>query len=184
MELFLVLAVVVWIIASGAKNVKKAQNAQKQAGGTGQGAQNRQAATGARRRSQSNDPRRSSQQAPKQPSPAPYRPITPGGSLGDYTPMQSTEGISTYKPMAPRLSADRQADSIGSLGVGSTEGIDVCDPSLEHGVSAEDLSPVFSYAMPVEGALKFNRRALLQGVIMSEVLTRPSQRKWGRRPHG
>ncbi len=109
------------------------------------------------------------------------------GSLGESVPMQSSEGLSAYKPIEHRLStAMGDSQFIGSLGVDSTEGMDICDPSLEHSRSAAASSPVIGLASSSSTASDFamDKGSLLQGVIMSEILTRPQQRKWGRCSHG
>lgn len=72
----------------------------------------------------------------------------------------------------------------GSLGVSSTEGMDLCDSTLNHDrIIVEE--PEAEFLNEYEGSallpFPFTADAVMQGVIMSEVLTRPAQRKWGRR---
>lgn len=66
----------------------------------------------------------------------------------------------------------------GSLNMDSTEGQDLCDPTLGHEreISVEPGS-VYAGEIGREPALDFSAKGLLQGVIMSEILTRPAQRR-------
>ena len=107
------------------------------------------------------------------------------GSLGQAKPMESTEGMSGYQVMTHRLEPlDRRTAYTGSLGGVSTEGEDECDPSLGHGESAVAQISAVESAADTQPELSFNRQALLNGVVMNEILTRPAQRKWGRLYHG
>lgn len=91
-----------------------------------------------------------------------------------------------YSPLSPRVEQTAQ-EWTGSLqgnstqGTVSTEGMDICDASLGHQRLplwlADETEPLFG----AEENATISSDALLQGVIMSEILTRPSQRKWGRR---
>lgn len=93
------------------------------------------------------------------------------------------EGDSAYAPMEPRTyeSAPHFAYQ-GSLGGGSTEGEDICDPTLGHDKKAnDDLESIYSQEIGAEPLLDFGAHAILQGVVMSEILARPNQRKWGGR---
>lgn len=96
----------------------------------------------------------------------------------------STEGEAAYKPIQPsvRLNATLgpYAGSLGDTpmeGLPSSEGTDTCDPTLEHG---RTFTPrVAAYAMgaerPTEPVLPeaWNAKALVQGVVMQEILNRP-----------
>ncbi len=66
----------------------------------------------------------------------------------------------------------------GSL---STEGMDTCDPSLGHSRPSVQMEEyVAAEPIPVSAfSLSFTPDALAQGIIMNEILTRPSQRKRG-----
>ena len=98
-------------------------------------------------------------------------------------------------PLQPR------PEGLGSLGSASTEGRDTCDPTLGHdrrtaarrdeprAVPAErrENSPhrrapaadEDAYALD-EGIMpQLDAQALIQGVVMSEILKRPNERKWG-----
>lgn len=112
----------------------------------------------------------------------------------------STEGRDTCDPT---LGHDRRrtAAYAGSLGAVSNEGRDTCDPTLGHdrrtatrrdeprAVLAErrENSPhrrapaadEDAYA-PDEGLVpELDAQALVQGIVMSEILKRPNERKWG-----
>lgn len=112
----------------------------------------------------------------------------------------STEGRDTCDPT---LGHDRRkaAPYTGSLGSVSAEGRDTCDPTLGHdrrtaarrdeprAVPAErrENSPhrrapaadEDAYALD-EGIMpQLDAQALIQGIVMSEILKRPNERKWG-----
>ena len=112
-------------------------------------------------------------------------------------PKPSGEGMSRgYQPMQTHMEELRQQEQAnrhpqsapvyaGSLGGGSLEGApsregeDACDPSLGHGApSASAADGVYAEAID-GGALGWSGRALVQGVVMSEILKRPAERKWG-----
>lgn len=65
----------------------------------------------------------------------------------------------------------------GSMQVESTEGECICDPELEHEREAK-LEPASVYAGEIgrEPLVDFSPRGMMQGFVMSEILTRPSQR--------
>ncbi|MEA5016644.1 MAG: hypothetical protein VB099_18990 [Candidatus Limiplasma sp.] len=66
----------------------------------------------------------------------------------------------------------------------SREGMDTCDPSLGHGRAfawGAEAETVSASSAAGRLPLSFTPDSLMQGVIMSEILARPSQRKWGRR---
>ncbi|MDD3335585.1 MAG: hypothetical protein PHI98_08700 [Eubacteriales bacterium] len=99
----------------------------------------------------------------------------------------STEGMSReYKPMQTHMQQliaeqekERNTTYVGSLGGTSTEGVDLCDPTLGHAPNR-----LFSEAelaqVPSEEAEPFDRQAVINGVIMSEILKRPYGRQWRR----
>ncbi len=72
------------------------------------------------------------------------------------------EGVATY---------------MGSLHETSAEGEDLCDPMLAHDRSTP-VAPESVYAGEIgrEAVLDFSPRGLYQGIVMSEILTRPAQR--------
>ncbi len=66
---------------------------------------------------------------------------------------------------------------MGSLHETSAEGEDFCDPELEHRrfvASSED--SVYAGEIGREPMLDFSAKGLYQGIVMSEILTRPSRR--------
>ena len=67
---------------------------------------------------------------------------------------------------------------MGSLRADTSEGEDACDLSLGH-ESLENLEPQSIYASQIgmESPLDFSPKALYQGIVMSEILTRPSERR-------
>lgn len=66
----------------------------------------------------------------------------------------------------------------GSLNMDSTEGEDLCDPTLGHEREISvDPESVYAGEIGREPVMDFSARGLLQGVIMSEILTRPAQRR-------
>ena len=112
----------------------------------------------------------------------------------------STEGRDTCDPT---LGHDRRkaAPYTGSLGSVSAEGRDTCDPTLGHdrrtaarrdeprAVPAErrENSPhrrapaadEDAYALDEGLVPQLDAQALIQGIVMSEILKRPNERKWG-----
>ena len=121
------------------------------------------------------------------------------GSLGST----STEGKDTCDPT---LGHDRRrtAAYAGSLGAASNEGKDTCDPALGHdrrsaqargdepriapGERRESqpqarrhtAAPMEDAYAPDEGLVpELDAQALVQGIVMSEILKRPNERKWG-----
>lgn len=88
------------------------------------------------------------------------------------------EGVSAYRPIQHRMiQASSPMDYEGSLGGGSTEGLDTCDPALEHGnrrqMAAEG---VYEGEIGGEPLIDLTPRAMIQGIVTSEILTRPAQR--------
>lgn len=70
------------------------------------------------------------------------------------------------------------AGHTGSLHVESTEGVDLCDPSLEHDRDmTEDTQTVYAGEIGREPVLDLSARGIYQGVVMSEILTRPAMRR-------
>lgn len=127
-------------------------------------------------------------------------PLQPRSAHSGSLEGASTEGRDTCDPT---LGHDRRkaAPYTGSLGSVSTEGRDTCDPTLGHdrrtaarrdeprAVPAErrENSPHRrapaadgdAYALD-EGIMpQLDAQALIQGVVMSEILKRPNERKWG-----
>ena len=72
--------------------------------------------------------------------------------------------------------------SSGSLMAESTEGECLCDPDLEHGVQpAPAAESVYAGEIGKEPPLDLSARGIVQGFVMGEILTRPTQRRTGRR---
>ena len=67
----------------------------------------------------------------------------------------------------------------GSMEAPATEGIDFCDPSLEH-VRMESVEPESVYAGEIgrQPALDLSPRGIYQGIVMSEILARPASRRY------
>ena len=65
----------------------------------------------------------------------------------------------------------------GSLNAETTEGECVCDPSLEHDRETySDPDSVYATEIGDVPKLDFSPQGIMQGVVMSEILARPSQR--------
>lgn len=192
MDSILALIIIFWIVSTFSKALKP----KKKAGEAGR------KRTAARVDRETPAP---AQPAPAEQPPAarptfmmpPLQPRPEGsGSLGSA----STEGRDTCDPT---LGHDRRkaAPYTGSLGSVSAEGRDTCDPTLGHdrrtaarrdeprAVPAErrENSPhrrapaadEDAYALD-EGIMpQLDAQALIQGVVMSEILKRPNERKWG-----
>ena len=61
--------------------------------------------------------------------------------------------------------------------VNSTEGECICDPELEHEREKEPVpTSVYAGEIGKEPLVDFSARGVLQGFVMSEILTRPVQR--------
>ncbi len=91
------------------------------------------------------------------------------------------QGMSHSLERAPLTSP---GDYVGSLNVDSDEGRDLCAPELGHGHEEEfAVRQLPDEPNPYEESpvLSWDSRAIVQGVVMNEILTRPGQRKWGRR---
>ena len=105
----------------------------------------------------------------------PRRTVPYGGSLGAV----SAEGRDTCDPSLghdPR----RTVPYGGSLGAVSAEGRDTCDPSLGH--ERRSVEPADdAYALDEGLVPELDAQMLIQGIVMSEILKRPYERKWGRR---
>lgn len=96
------------------------------------------------------------------------------------SPAVSTEGRDTCDPSLghdPR----RAAPYGGSLGATSTEGRDTCDPSLGHERRQPVEPAADAYALDEGPVPELDAQTLIQGIVMSEILKRPYERKWGRR---
>lgn len=90
----------------------------------------------------------------------------------------TSEGFSAYRPLQHRMAqVSSHMDYEGSLGGGSTEGVDTCDPELEHGVHWQpEADSVYAREIGSETLIDLSPRAMMQGVVMSEILTRPARR--------
>ena len=65
----------------------------------------------------------------------------------------------------------------GSLGIDTDEGRDTCDPELEHDRSERiDPHSVYADEIGAEPLLDLSPKGLYQGMVMSEILTRPADR--------
>lgn len=130
--------------------------------------------------------RHASTATPRPEAPRPVQRAIPATKPRMQTALEnaSTEGEAAYKPIQPsvRLNATLgpYTGSMGATpmeGLPSLEGSDTCDPSLEHG---RTFTPrVAAYATgeqrPTEPVLPeaWNAKALVQGVVMQEILNRP-----------
>ncbi len=173
MEGIIILFILVWVF----QMVKKAADKQKQGEASG-------AAAGSQRQPEkpavARPVRREAPQGPIRQG----RSREGGGSLeGTGTLGSLHDGLAGYKPLTHRMEeTGGRSEYIGSLGVASEEGMDLCDPSLEHGRSVGPASGGVHEGGPDDAPLvDLHARAMMQGIVMSEILTRPSQRKWGRR---
>ena len=65
----------------------------------------------------------------------------------------------------------------GSMPDESTEGECICDPDLEH-ERIQNVAPgsVYQNEIGKESLVDFSARGMMQGFVMSEILTRPAQR--------
>lgn len=65
----------------------------------------------------------------------------------------------------------------GSMQVESTEGECICDPELEHErKTVPEPESVYAGEIGREPLVDFSSHGVLQGIVMSEILTRPCQR--------
>lgn len=96
----------------------------------------------------------------------------------DKTPVQPVE----YKTIQARVTDPHMEPSyVGSMGGESGEGIDPCHDDEMQRAYALDVRPVDAAAPDIGIAAMFGRDQLLKAVVMSEILARPAQRKWGNR---
>ena len=66
----------------------------------------------------------------------------------------------------------------GSLNMESTEGEDLCEPTLGHERELTvEAGSVYENEIGREPLMDFSAKGLLQGVVMSEILIRPAQRR-------
>ena len=94
-------------------------------------------------------------------------------------PAVSAEGRDTCDPSLghdPR----RAVPYGGSLGAVSAEGRDTCDPSLGHERRRPADPADDAYALDEGLVPELDAQTLIQGIVMSEILKRPYERKWGR----
>ena len=192
MDSILALILIFWIVSAFSKALKPKKKA-------GEAGRKRAAARVDRENPAPAQPAPAEQPPAAQPTfmMPPLQPRPEGsGSLGSA----STEGRDTCDPT---LGHDRRkaAPYTGSLGSVSTEGRDTCDPTLGHdrrtaarrdeprAVPAErrENSPHRrapaadgdAYALDEGIMSQLDAQALIQGVVMSEILKRPNERKWG-----
>ena len=192
MDSILALILIFWIVSAFSKALKPKKKA-------GEAGRKRAAARVDRENPAPAQPAPAEQPPAAQPTfmMPPLQPRPEGsGSLGSA----STEGRDTCDPT---LGHDRRkaAPYTGSLGSVSTEGRDTCDPTLGHdrrtaarrdeprAVPAErrENSPHRrapaadgdAYALDEGLVPQLDAQALIQGVVMSEILKRPNERKWG-----
>ena len=79
----------------------------------------------------------------------------------------SSEGVGTF-----------QEEWRGSMETSSDEGEDLCDPALEHDrPERTDPHSVYANEIGAQHRLDFSPEGLWQGVVMSEILTRPADRQ-------
>ncbi len=110
-------------------------------------------------------------------APAP-RPVTASA----YTPVHAP----VYTPIGESESSAYQGSYMGSMAFDSTEGIDLCAPEIGHGRQLAPADMEMDYgAEETQGtsglSLTFTPQGLMEGIVMSEILTRPQQRR--RRMH-
>lgn len=114
--------------------------------------------------------------------PDPFDPAS-WGAFFDQERQQAAPAPATSVPPSPPSREYSPGMEGGSLEWGSlsTEGMDTCDPSLGHSrLSVQTAEPVAPEPVPASAfSLSFTPDALVQGIIMSEILTRPAQRKRG-----
>jgi len=80
---------------------------------------------------------------------------------------------------APAEGEGYAPDWSGSLSADSAEGEDLCDPSLGHEREiAADPRSVYAGEIGRESLVDTSPRGLIQGVVMSEILTRPTYPKY------
>ena len=85
---------------------------------------------------------------------------------------EAGEGQSVYAP---------PPEYAGSMYMDSTEGEDLCDPALEHDrPERTDPRSVYANEIGAQRRLDFSPEGLWQGVVMSEILTRPADRQRGK----
>ena len=171
--LLLILYGIFRAFTNAAKKQQAASGAKHKGGRAGKAADAAKAQAG----SAANSPAR------PQARPQPTRPAPSPASVFDTPREPLGEGMSSYRPMVSTLTEMPASRMTGSLGASSMEGRDTCDPSLGHDrPRAEGAASV--YAREVDGAplIAASPNAVLRGIVMSEVLTRPAQRKWGRLP--
>ncbi len=91
-----------------------------------------------------------------------HAPLAEGESHTLRTAFQSIEG----------------AEYVGSLHQTSSEGEDLCEPSLNHDRPVLDVEEGSVYENEIGGGRKldFSPQGMYQGVVMSEILSRPAQR--------
>lgn len=114
-----------------------------------------------------------------QPSPSSVKKETSQGFSRDFTRAENynapTPSVMDWK----EREAEFDEPYVGSLGVASGEGKSQQDEGRAKRRSAEQF---LVYGANVEDELiSVDAKTMLQGVVMSEILMRPSQRKWGRR---
>lgn len=106
------------------------------------------------------------------------------------TTMQPSEGMAqTYEPLHAQVgqriqsrmeSMEGHGSAQGSLGVDSSEGLDLCDADLGHIRELEFSWNEPVYATDTGVVPELDAQAMARAVVMSEILKRPSERKWGR----
>lgn len=106
------------------------------------------------------------------------------------TTMQPSEGMSqSYVPLHAQVGQRIQSrmESMegygayqGSLGVDSAEGRDLCDSDLGHDRELEFSWRESAYTSDIGVVPEMDAQAMARAVVMSEILKRPSERKWGR----
>ncbi len=90
---------------------------------------------------------------------------------GEGSGEASFEGVS--RPLAPsaELTAGRAA---GSITFHSEEGMDVCDPTLLHGESGLEMPETPAFPAHAEDEPFLTAGDLVRGIVVSEILARPS----------
>lgn len=94
----------------------------------------------------------------------------PAPPVAEQLEMTAVEGESQHPASAWTMGSEY----VGSLNVDSNEGEDLCDPSLEHERDVRyETDSVYAGEIGDRPSVSFDPRAIVQGVVMSEVLSAP-----------
>ncbi len=88
------------------------------------------------------------------------------------------EGESALTAFTASSGVPSDGEYMGSLLMDSDEGKDLCDPSLEHDrPERADPESVYAGEIGTKSVLYLSPAGLYQGIVMSEILARPAQRR-------